>query len=204
MKPTFILVDFENVQPKNMGLLQGGIYKIRVFVGAKQNKISLDTARALQTFGPDAEYVQIESSGKNALDFHIAYYLGRLTAKNSDASFVVISKDTGFDTLIQHLQSNKITCQRLNAIADMFPAKAKKSDTTTTLVSSESVTEKIAKVIDNLQKRKSGKPGKVDKLRTTINALFKKQLTEDELDKIIELLKKRKMISVSDKKVDYL
>ncbi len=200
MKPTFILVDFENVQPKNMGLLQGGTYKIRVFVGAKQNKISLDTARALQAFGPDAEYVQIESSGKNALDFHIAYYLGRLAAKNSDASFIVISKDTGFDPLIQHLQSNKITCQRLDAIADIFTAKT----TETTATSPASVAERVDAIIENLQKRKSAKPGKIDKLRSTINALFKKQLTEDDLDKIIELLKKRKTITVSDKKVNYL
>ena len=126
MKPTFILVDFENVQPKNMGLLQGGAYKIRVFVGAKQNKISLDTARALQTFGADAEYVQIESSGKNALDFHIAYHLGQLAAKNGDASFIVISKDTGFDPLILHLRSQKITCQRVDAISDIFTANTKK------------------------------------------------------------------------------
>lgn len=202
MKPTFILVDFENVQPKNMGLLQGGTYKIRVFVGAKQNKISLDTARALQTFGPDAEYIQIESSGKNALDFHIAYHLGQLAAKNHDASFVVISKDTGFDPLIQHLSLQKIACQRLDAIADMFPAKETKTGTLAT--SSGSVTEKVDVIIENLQKRKSAKPGKIDKLRSTINALFKKELSEDELDKIIELLKKRKTITVSDKKVNYL
>ena len=202
MKPTYILVDFENVQPKNMGLLQGGTYKIRVFVGAKQHKISLDTARALQTFGPDAEYVQIESSGKNALDFHIAYYLGQLAAKNNVASFIVISKDTGFDPLIQHLRSQKITCQRVDAIADIFSAKAKKEGAST--ASGESLADKADAVIDNLKKRKSAKPAKIDKLRSTINALFKKLLTEDELDNIIEVLEQRKTISVSDKKVNYL
>ncbi len=201
MKPTFILVDFENVQPKNMGLLQGGAYKIRVFVGAKQNKISLDTARALQTFGPDAEYVQIESSGKNALDFHIAYHLGQLAAKNSDASFIVISKDTGFDPLILHLRSQKITCQRVDAIAEIFTAKTKKEGASAE--NGGSLKEKADAVIENLKKRRSAKPGKIDKLRSTINALFKKLLTEDELDKIIELLEQRKAITVSDKKVSY-
>ena len=58
-------------------------------------------------------------------------------------------------------------------------------------------------MIENLKKRRTAKPGKIDKLRSTINALFKKLLAEDELDKIIELLEQRKAITVSDKKVSY-
>ena len=73
-----MLVDFENVQPKNVSLLSGGSHKIKVFLGANQAKIPLEMARALQTCGPDAEYIQIDGSGKNAVDFHIAYYIGAL------------------------------------------------------------------------------------------------------------------------------
>jgi hypothetical protein len=79
MKVNFVLVDFENVQPEDMGLLQGGdVFKGKVFLGGNQVKIPLSIARALQSFGADAEYIQIEGNGSNALDFHIAYYIGRL------------------------------------------------------------------------------------------------------------------------------
>ncbi len=194
MKLNFVLVDFENVQPRNVGLLQGGPYKIKVFLGAHQAKISLDIARALQAFGPDAEYIQIDGNGSNALDFHIAYYIGRLAIENPGASFHIISKDTGFDPLIQHLKAQKIICQRFNSIADIFPDKAAKP---------VSILEKVDTVIDNLTKRKSAKPRTVKTLRSTINALFVKQLSDEELDKIIEQLTKRKAIKIVDGKVQY-
>ena len=127
MKTDYVLVDFENVQPKNMGLLHGGPYKIKIFVGANQAKIPLELARALQALGPNAEYMQIDGTGANALDFHIAYYLGRLASDNPGANFHLISKDRGFDPLIKHLNAQKISCRRSSSISDIFLAKAPKS-----------------------------------------------------------------------------
>ena len=119
MMTNFVLVDFENVQPGNMGLLKGGPFKIKVFLGASQAKISLEMAQALQTFGDDAEYIQVVGSGKDALDFHIAYYIGKLAAENPGAAFSIISKDTGFDPLIKHLKSKHIDCKRSATVADI-------------------------------------------------------------------------------------
>ncbi len=53
-----MLIDFENTQPKDVASLNGGRYKIKVFLGAHQAKIPLEMARALQAFGPHAEYIQ--------------------------------------------------------------------------------------------------------------------------------------------------
>ena len=108
MKNCYVLVDFENIQPKDIGALNDGPFRIKVFLGAHQAKIPLDMARALQAFGPGDEYIQIDGSGRNALDFHIAYYMGRLAAETSDACFYLISKDTGFDPLIKHLMAQNI------------------------------------------------------------------------------------------------
>lgn len=44
-----MLIDFENVQPKTAGSV-GGACQIKVFLGARQSKIPLATARALQAF----------------------------------------------------------------------------------------------------------------------------------------------------------
>lgn len=103
MKTNFVLVDFENVQPKNIDELNGRSCKIKIFAGASQSKVPLALASSLRVLGADAEYIQIDGNGKNALDFHIAYYIGRLAAQNSDASFYVISKDAGFDPLIKRI-----------------------------------------------------------------------------------------------------
>ena len=78
MKTNYVLIDFENVQPKNLELLKGHGFKVIVFVGSKQVKISFDLACAMQSLGADAEYVKIEGNGPNALDFHIAFYMGNI------------------------------------------------------------------------------------------------------------------------------
>jgi hypothetical protein len=117
-KTNYVLLDFENVQPGNLELLQGGPFKIMVFVGSKQ-KVSVDVAKAVQPFGPDGDYIQIQGSGKNALDFHIAYYIGRLAAESPEAYFHIISKDAGFDPLIAHLKERRIHCKRSSSISEI-------------------------------------------------------------------------------------
>ena len=195
MKSNFVLVDFENVQPDNVGVLNGRSFKIRVFVGASQSKIPLELARSLHAFGADAEYVPIDGNGRNALDFHIAYYLGRLAAENPEASFYVISKDTGFDPLIKHLKAQGISCQRSKSIPDIFETK---------LSASEPIADNVDAITANLVRRKAAKPKTLKTLRGTINALFKNKLPDAELDQLVEKLEKRGVIKVADGKVQYI
>ena len=82
MKINYILIDYENVQPKALDLLNQEPFQVLVFVGANQTKISLETAVALQRFGARARYIQISGNGSNSLDFHIAFYIGQLSARN--------------------------------------------------------------------------------------------------------------------------
>lgn len=124
MKTNYVLVDFENVQPRNLGLLLGGAFVIKIFLGASQTRLIRDVVMAVQPFGADAEYIQITGNGSNALDFHIAYYIGELAAKHPDSAFHVISKDTGFDPLLKHLKARGIECKRSAAITDIPQVKA--------------------------------------------------------------------------------
>ena len=108
MPTNYVLIDFENVQPKNLEILKNHPFKIFVFVGANQTKVSFDLATAMQGFGEDAQYIKISGNGQNSLDFHIAYYIGQLSLKDPEGHFYIISKDTGFDPLIEHLRTKKI------------------------------------------------------------------------------------------------
>jgi len=194
LKNHFVLVDFENIQPKDIGLLNGGPFKIKVFLGASQGKIPVETARVLQKFGPDAEYITIDGNGRNALDFHIAYYMGRLAAEYPDSHFYVVSKDKGFDPLIKHLNSRKVHCQRSVSIADIPRAKVP--------VSGGEV-NKVDAVIENLERRKAAKPRTLKTLQSTIKALFVNKLTDDEADAIVKKLVERRVITIAAGKVSY-
>jgi len=113
MAPTYIFVDFENVQPTDMGLLRGDQYRLILFRGPHQNKLGFDIVESLQPLGERVSYVQSDRQGKNALDLHIAFYMGRFlqeleangTPEYKAARFAVISHDGGFDALIDHVQS---------------------------------------------------------------------------------------------------
>ena len=93
----YVLLDFENVQPVEVDSLAVDQYRLMVFVGASQSKLSYDIATSIQRLGSSATYVKISGNGSNALDFHIAYYIGHLAANEPSAHFFIVSKDTGFD-----------------------------------------------------------------------------------------------------------
>jgi hypothetical protein len=112
----YYMIDFENVQPQALHRLQPGAAKIKVFLGQNQSKLLLSLVQALQPFGTDAEYIQIQGSGPDAVDFHIAFYIGVLSAADLNGEFHIISKDKGFDPLVRHLTQLGISCRRLPEI----------------------------------------------------------------------------------------
>jgi hypothetical protein len=94
MRTNYVLVDYENVQPKDVSLLNGHPFKVLVFVGANQTKVTLGLVKTLQPLGANADYIIVSGNGRNALDFHIAFHLGDLANKDPEGFFHVISKDT--------------------------------------------------------------------------------------------------------------
>lgn len=113
MATNYVLIDFENVQPKALDLLQPGSIRIKVFLGQQQTRLMLELVQALQRFGVDAQYIPIQGSGPDAVDFHIAFYIGRLSQEEPGAKFTIVSKDKGFDPLVRHLTGLGIACERL-------------------------------------------------------------------------------------------
>ena len=194
MATNYVLIDFENVQPKNLELLTTHPFKVFVFVGASQTKVSFDLADSMQLLGNNARYIKIAGNGQNALDFHVAFYVGELAAKDKDAHFYVISKDKGFDPLIKHLKSRKISVQRVKDLAEIPPLRV--SATT-------SSDEKVAAIVKNLGGRGQSRPRKVKTLENTINNLFTKKLEKNELAALVKELQKRKLIVVNKGNVSY-
>ena len=146
MSKPYVLIDFENVQPKTLDRLQPGSVRIKVFLGQHQNRLMLELVQALQPFGADAEYIAIQGSGPDAVDFHIAFYIGRLAAEDPGATFTIISRDKGFDPLVRHLVGLGIPCQRIPDI-DGTPATAKPATKKATKAVQKAVPKVAAKKV---------------------------------------------------------
>lgn len=194
MKNNYILVDLENVQPTNLDTLNGRNFKVIVFVGANQAKLSFELAVAMQALGSNAAYIKIDGNGPNALDFHIAFYMGKIAEKDSNAYFHIISKDTGFDPLIKHLRDSKILAQRVADITEIASLQA---------VSQQSPEARISAVVAKLKAMGDNKPRKVQGLENTINALFFKKLSESELTSLIKIMHAKKLITTDGEKIIY-
>lgn len=63
--------------------------------------------RSLLRFGERAHLVQLQKSGKNALDFYLSYYLGRIAATDPEAQIGLLSRDSGYDILVEHILENQ-------------------------------------------------------------------------------------------------
>jgi hypothetical protein len=79
MKKNIILIDYENVQKHDLRPLLVHDVLIKVFYN-KNQKASFDFLKLAMEFGKEKfEAIQIEGQGKNAADFHIAYFIGKIS-----------------------------------------------------------------------------------------------------------------------------
>lgn len=86
----------------------------------KMRRFQLSNSEMLcRIMGDRAQYVEMSGTGHNALDFHIAYYIGRISANDKDAYFHIISNDQGFDPLIAHLKQECVFADRVTKIASI-------------------------------------------------------------------------------------
>ena len=107
MGSTVLLVDYENVQQIESSQLPDDV-AVRIFIGAKQTKVQRQVLELVSSRPEKIKPVFIDGQASNALDFHIAFYLGEYAAKMPGARFLILSKDKDYDPLIRHLASRRI------------------------------------------------------------------------------------------------
>lgn len=210
MKTNYVLIDFESVQVKSLALLAGEHFRVRLFLGPNHTKVPRHLVLAMHEFGERAKYVELETPGPNALDFHVAYYLGNLTAADPEGFYHVISKDTGFDPLIQHLKTKKILAARSESIeampcfrpAPVEIAAAKGSTPARSAASGNGLDGLVKLAVDDLIKRKAAKPRKVATLRSTVLARLGKD-GEGSVDAVIDELFRAAYVMTEGDKVSY-
>lgn len=194
MRTNFVLIDSENVNPEYLEKLKHEHFRTVIFVGANLKRLNFPIVNAIQSLGSNGSYIQVSSHGPSALDFHIAYYIGKLSAAHPDAYFHIISKDKGFDPLIKHLRDHKIFCSRWASVLEIPLVK-----------STDKLTPK-QRAADFYEKRIA--PGKalpvtVTSLQSAIGSHFHKVLSGKEVAGVLEALTASGQVVVNGKKVAY-
>jgi len=119
--PVHVLIDWENVQPKEGDIreLVPGATDIWVFHGQNQKKVETHFA----SFGQRATLIPITRPGKNALDFHLSFYMGYIASRSPDAPIVVISNDKGYGPMLDHAVDLGFAAQQVSFASPKPPAK---------------------------------------------------------------------------------
>ncbi len=120
MSKFLLLVDLENVHKVDLSRLDES-YRAIIYVGANQNPPKASRKPATAHRFSRVDFQKIEGTGKNALDFHIAFQLGRTIETAPDTLCIVLSKDKGFDPLLNHLNKNGLQCRRINSLDELVP-----------------------------------------------------------------------------------
>jgi hypothetical protein len=189
-----ILIDLENVQQEAFHQPDHEFLRVHIFVGANQGKLSFDFVESTQKFGHRAQYVRVAGQGANALDFHIAFYIGVLATQDDKAFFHIISKDAGFDPLIKHLKDRRTVVRRWATLGELPPLKSM----------TMCPMERESQVISKLRQLGASKPSTEKSLKSWIAAFYQKALSEDEITDLVQRLIKLKYVSVTGTKLSYL
>jgi hypothetical protein len=194
VRTNIVLIDLENVKPESIEKLKHEHFRVVVFVGPNQKRFDSPLVYAIQSLGSNGSYVQISGNGPNALDFHIAYYIGKFSAVNPDAYFHIISKDKGFDPLIKHLKEQKIFCSRSSSVSEI------------PLVKSSDKLHPKERAADFYRKRiapAKARPATVKSLQSAILSHFHKLPSPEEVANVVEALTQAGHVVVNGEKVVY-
>jgi hypothetical protein len=194
----FILVDYENVQDINADVIENNM-KILIIVGESQNKIPIDLIEKIQPFGNAIEWLQIKSNGKkNALDFLIAYFLGCFVSTQNNKEYIIYSKDSGYDPLIDFLRKKNINVKRIAGFMQINNNELNNDE----IILNDIHGDIATKIKDNLCKVPSNTRPKTKKgLLGHIKAFTKK--SDDEIEKIIEEMFIQEMIYEENGRIKY-
>jgi hypothetical protein len=99
------------------------------------------------------------------------------------------SKDTGFDPLLQHLKSRKISVSRVKTLTDLSLVNA---------ASRKVGTDRVSAMAANLTQMGASKPRILKTIASTINAFFQKTLSEAEVQSIIADLIRKGIVIVNE------
>jgi hypothetical protein len=185
----YLLIDFENVRPAGIPAIREN-QNVFIFAGDNQNKIDYDLVRETQPYGNRVQWIKIKGSGRNALDFHISFYLGKLSAIHKQASFFILSKDKGFDPLVRYLENSGIQCKRITQLQDFITGKE---------VDDDSIFAKILRMLLKIDLAR--RPKRIRTLKAFVAS--RNKLDSVKVDKIIKRLADEKIIILNKEKVSY-
>lgn len=194
-----VFVDFENVHKFDPSIIGTKSVSFTLLVGAKQTKMDTALVEKLIEHASSVQLVRLTGEGKNALDFTLSYYLGRTVLADPTAYFHIISKDKGFDPLVDHMRSRHIHVRRHDNFESLtFSAKPKETRTVPKPEPAEQ-DDAVSRATTHLRKNATNRPKKKKTLLSHLKSLLGKDANPKDAEDLLEKLQRRKLLTIGEK-----
>jgi hypothetical protein len=122
------LIDSENVGSTWISLLNRD-EKFELFICVTENAKSLNFSLLKELIDEHRYKINIIECkpGKNSLDFYLSSYLGWLIGKNRHSSYIVVSQDTGYDSVIEYWNKEGYDVKRINTKPETVKKTSRRS-----------------------------------------------------------------------------
>lgn len=189
-----ILIDYENTQRIDFEQINTEGTEIIIFLGKSQNKIPFPIVEKVQTLGKSVRWLKIAGDGKNNLDFHLAFELGRLCEGiGEDAEFIILSKDSGYDALIAYIIENGLNVKRIANLAELSDGMKEPPSSTFT-----------GYIVANLSKiAPERRPRTRSTLKKHMESVLRERASANEIDSIIEEMFIKGLLTETGKRLKY-
>ncbi|MAS94039.1 MAG: hypothetical protein CMO55_12660 [Verrucomicrobiales bacterium] len=107
-----IFLDFENVHEIDLSTFDEKTVHFTLLVGAQQAGPDFSILARLAQKSAAVNLVKLARTGDNALDFALAYYVGRAAVTYPTAYYHIISKDKGYDAMVEHMRELNVQIRR--------------------------------------------------------------------------------------------
>lgn len=114
------LIDFENVHDDGLEGIKGltGADKVIIFYGTQIKSIPFERHVEIMNSKAHVEYFKTKKIAKNYLDFQLTTHLGYLIGKGEKGPVHIISKDTGYDSVVDYWKGHSIKIDRKVSIQE--------------------------------------------------------------------------------------
>lgn len=189
----YVFVDHENVPLFDWALIgRKGVY-FTLLLGPQ---CKLDGAVVEKLLDPAARVhlVRLKSPGPNAVDFALAFYLGKAVNADPSAYFHIITKDTGFNPMIEHLKARHIRVYRHDDCSKLRVASVPQIES-----SARSTEELLSLVIPRLQTGSNNRPKRKQRLKNWLLTSCGRSTPATQIDELIDRLCKGGLVIIGEK-----
>lgn len=194
-----VFVDFENVHQIDASVIGSKLVKFTILIGAKQTKLDAGLVEKLMEHAASVQLIRLASCGKNALDFTLAYYVGRIVSSYPAAYIHIVSKDTGYDPLVEHLRSRHIHAHRHDSFATLTFCGTSKAAAGATKADPPPKEDPLKRVLEHLLKNSTNRPKKKKTLLSHLKSHLGKDATAADATKMLEMLRQAGRVSIGEK-----